>query len=136
MFYGHSNKPFIYPSTNHFNNRLRSCGTLQNYFGRDGRIRTYGHSLPKRALYQTELHPGEICLVGTAGLEPATPYSQSMCSTRLSYTPPNKSLFLYKVNFLPQPYVLYTTYHLLTCQHFFDKKNHFFSLLSITYTNT
>ena len=27
------------------------------YANRDDRIRTYGHSLPKRVLYQTELHP-------------------------------------------------------------------------------
>ena len=38
-----------------------------------------------------ELHP-HVVVVGAAGFEPATPWSQARCATKLRYAPPTKSI--------------------------------------------
>ena len=37
-----------------------------------------------------ELHPHVRYMVGAAGFEPATPWSQARCATKLRYAPPTK----------------------------------------------
>ena len=42
--------------------------------------------IPNHARYQTALHPVKK-MVGVKGFEPSTPWSQTMCATKLRYTP-------------------------------------------------
>ena len=39
-----------------------------------------------------ELHPQNKKMVGAAGFEPATPWSQARCATKLRYAPPTKNI--------------------------------------------
>ena len=52
------------------------------YANRDDRIRTYGHSLPKRVLYQTELH-SVVQVPVAAAPEPARGTPQLNVSTEV-----------------------------------------------------
>ena len=49
----------VYPSIIRFEDYLVKGASFETG-NRDDRIRTYGHSLPKRVLYQTELHPETV----------------------------------------------------------------------------
>ena len=53
--------------------------------GAPGAIRTLDKRLRRPLLYPTELQAR--LMVGAAGFEPATPWSQARCSTKLSHAP-------------------------------------------------
>ncbi len=62
--------------------------------GRGSRIRTYDPLVPNQMRYQTALCPdGKYVLqcftivVGAAGFEPTTLWSQTRCATKLRYAP-------------------------------------------------
>ena len=56
------------------------------FHGATGGIRTPDPRLRRPLLYPTELL-SQIKMVGAAGFEPATPWSQARCSTKLSHAP-------------------------------------------------
>ncbi len=56
--------------------------SITNY-GRGSRIRTYDPLVPNQMRYQAALCP----VVGAAGFEPTTLWSQTRCATRLRYAP-------------------------------------------------
>ena len=62
-------------------------------------IRTLDPRLRRPLLYPTEL---QTHMVGAAGFEPATPWSQARCSTKLSHAPSTTkyiiSIFMLSVN--------------------------------------
>ena len=88
--------------------KVHSCSMYAN---RGERIRTFGHSLPKRVLYQTELHPVNnapviscrITLTGSRGIPPLSRvgwFSDSLFSRRR------------EPGCIPVPYVLIIADHL------------------------
>ena len=82
---------------------------------REDRIRTDDPYVPNVVLYQAELLPAikqkaltyGASSIGKTGFEPATPWSQTKCSTKLSYFPNNAPSRIRTCNRLIRSQVLY-----------------------------